>query len=179
MPADRQAVEAGPRYAGLATRVISFVIDAALIMAAALIVALAGAVLLFALHLPRKVDVVVIIIGGVVNVVWSLGYFVAFWSSTGQSPGARVMQIRVQTPTGERIKPRRALLRCLGMFLAALPLFAGYLPVLFDRDRRAFQDYLARTVVTVETDQLSLAAVRKARTAAASDGVRRRADTSS
>jgi uncharacterized RDD family membrane protein YckC len=46
--------------------------------------------------------------------------------------------------------------------LAALPLFAGYLMILFTRHRRGLQDILARTVV-VESPSLSLAAVRRAR----------------
>jgi uncharacterized RDD family membrane protein YckC len=54
--------------------------------------------------------------------------------------------------------------RCIGLLLAALPLFAGYLLILFDRRRRGFQDRLARTVV-VRTSQLSIAAAQQARTA--------------
>ena len=34
--------------------------------------------------------------------------------------------------------------------LAIIPLFAGFLPVLFDRRRRALPDYLAGTVVRAE-----------------------------
>ena len=41
----------------------------------------------------------------------------------------------------------RALVRLVGLVLAIVPLFAGFLPVLFDRRRRGLQDYLARTVV--------------------------------
>ena len=41
----------------------------------------------------------------------------------------------------------RALIRLGGLVLAIIPLFAGFLPVLFDERRRALQDLLARTVV--------------------------------
>jgi uncharacterized RDD family membrane protein YckC len=51
--------------------------------------------------------------------------------------------------------------RCIGLLLAALPLFAGFVPVLFDRRRRALQDYMARTVV-VDAPQLSAADIRRA-----------------
>ena len=64
-------------------------------------------------------------IGAVAYALWGMGYFVGFWSGTGQTPGSRVMQIRVVAVEGEPIKPRRALVRCIGLLLAALPLFAG------------------------------------------------------
>jgi uncharacterized RDD family membrane protein YckC len=37
--------------------------------------------------------------------------------------------------------------------LAAIPLFAGYLPILFSDRRRGFHDWLARTVVVFDTEQ--------------------------
>jgi uncharacterized RDD family membrane protein YckC len=63
---------------------------------------------------------------------------------------------------GERLKPRRAFVRCVGLVLAALPLFAGYLMILFNSRRRGLQDYLARTVV-IEAPQLSAAQVLRAK----------------
>ena len=38
-------------------------------------------------------------------------------------------------------------------WLAAIPLFAGYVPILFSDRRRGFQDWLARTVVVFDTEQ--------------------------
>ena len=83
-------------------------------------------------------------------------YFVAFWSTTGQTPGARVMQVRLVTAQRQRVKPVRALVRCAGMQLAAIPLFAGYLPILFRR--RGFPDWLAHTLV-VDAPEPSIAAL--------------------
>jgi hypothetical protein len=40
--------------------------------------------------------------------------------------------------------------RLIGLLLAIIPMFAGFLPVLFDRRRRALQDYLAGTVVVYD-----------------------------
>jgi len=57
------------------------------------------------------------------------------------------MRIRVQPASGGRMRPRRALLRFVGLTLAALPLFAGFLLILVDDRRRGLQDVLARTVV--------------------------------
>jgi hypothetical protein len=41
----------------------------------------------------------------------------------------------------------RSLVRLVGLALAIIPCFAGFLPVLVDERRRALQDFLARTVV--------------------------------
>jgi uncharacterized RDD family membrane protein YckC len=106
------------------------------------------------------VKTVLAVIGAVVAIVWSVGYFVVFWSATGQTPGARVMKIRVVTADGTRFKPSRALVRCVGVLLAALPLFAGFVPILFDERRRGFQDRFAGTLV-IEASQMSLAGQRQ------------------
>ena len=57
------------------------------------------------------------------------------------------MQIRVVSSAGDRVKPRWAVVRFVGVLLAALPLFAGFVPILFDARRRGFQDWLAHTAV--------------------------------
>jgi uncharacterized RDD family membrane protein YckC len=149
------------RYIGLVTRVISFVVDAALITLVATVVGTASALILAVLHLPQDVITVIGVIGGVISILWLVGYFVVFWSTTGQTPGARVMQIRVVTAAGGPIKPRRALLRCAGVLLAAIPLFAGFIPILYDRKRRGLQDRLAHTLV-VEAPAVSIAQTRRA-----------------
>jgi uncharacterized RDD family membrane protein YckC len=40
--------------------------------------------------------------------------------------------------------------RAVGTLIAIVPLFAGYLPVLFDQRRRGLPDLLAGTVVAYE-----------------------------
>ena len=45
------------------------------------------------------------------------------------------------------LSPRRSLLRFGALVLAALPLFAGFLPILVDDRRRGVHDMLAGTVV--------------------------------
>jgi uncharacterized RDD family membrane protein YckC len=153
--------DAGVRYVGLATRAVSFALDAAVIDLVAIIVGIGAALILSLLHLPGDVKTVLAVIGAVAAILWSIGYFVVFWSTTGQTPGARVMQIRVVTDDGTRLKPRRALVRCAGVLLAALPLFAGFIRILFDPRRRGFQDRLAGTLV-IEAPQTSYIAARRA-----------------
>ena len=118
---------------------------------------------------PSKVDAALAAVGAVVFIVWGAAYFVTFWSTTGQTPGARVMRFRVLAP-GEkagRIGPKRALLRLFAMILAAIPLLAGYFMVLFDDRRRGLHDRLARTVVVDAPDTETPVRRRRARSQAA------------
>ena len=74
-----------------------------------------------------------------------------FWSTTGQTPGSRLLRIKVvRAADGEVLRPRRSLVRFAGLILAAIPLLAGFLPILFDDRRRGLQDMLARSVVISE-----------------------------
>jgi uncharacterized RDD family membrane protein YckC len=135
-------------YQGLVTRGIAFAIDAAVINLVAVVVAAAAALIASALSLPDNVDKVVAACGAGVFVLWSAGYFVTFWSSTGETPGNRVMEIRVvRADDGRVLRPWRALLRLVGLTLAALPLFLGFLPILLNERRRGLQDVIGGSVV--------------------------------
>ena len=154
--------DAGLPYPGLATRGLSFALDAAVINVVAIIVGVGASLILSVLHLPGALKTILAAVGTAVYVLWLVGYFVVFWSTTGQTPGARVMQIKVQTPEGGSITPRRALIRCVGVILAALPLFLGFVPVLYDDRRRAFQDRFAGTLV-INAPAISMIETRRAR----------------
>jgi uncharacterized RDD family membrane protein YckC len=59
----------------------------------------------------------------------------------------RLLRLRVLGPSGRAPSLGRSLVRVLGLVLAIVPLFAGFVPVLFTERRRALPDYLAGTVV--------------------------------
>jgi uncharacterized RDD family membrane protein YckC len=153
LPAERPAGEAAAPivadyYAGLATRTLAFAVDAAVINAVAWFVALVVGLCLSLLDIPGKVETVLAAIGAGLILLWTVAYFTYFWSATGQTPGNRVMRIRVEDArSGEPIPGRRAVLRFFALVLAAIPLCAGILMMLVDRRRRALQDVLARTEV--------------------------------
>jgi uncharacterized RDD family membrane protein YckC len=135
-------------YAGIVTRAVAFVIDL-LILNGVLIGTSVVVGLVISAFSNVKVDPDV---GGVLaaGAVWSLAfaaYFITWWSLTGQTLGMRVLGIKVLTTKGDRLLPRRGLLRVIGMALAAIPLMAGYLPILVTDRRQGLPDFLARTVV--------------------------------
>jgi uncharacterized RDD family membrane protein YckC len=136
-----------PQYVGLVTRALAFGLDAALLNIVALLTAAVVGLFFSVVNLPDGLRTLVAAAGGALYVVWVAGFFVAFWSTTGQTPGNRALGIRVRDARGEALRPRRALLRFVGLSLAALPLFAGFVMILFDDRRRGLHDRLARTLV--------------------------------
>jgi uncharacterized RDD family membrane protein YckC len=135
-------------YAGLVTRTIAFALDAAIVEGVAALVGVTVGLGLSILNVPEQLDWVVGAVLAVLWVLWSLGYFVFFWSTTGQTPGNHVMAIRVvDVKRRGPLKPRRAALRFGGVCLAAIPLLAGFWMMLWDDRGRCLQDHLARTVV--------------------------------
>ena len=88
-------------YAGLVTRTIAYCLDIAVIN---LVAFLTGAAVALAASLvgglPDVVKKAGVVVGGVAYVLWVIGYFVTFWSTTGQTLGSRVMRIRVTDALG-------------------------------------------------------------------------------
>ena len=60
------------------------------------------------------------------------------------------MRIRVRGPGGAAPSFARSLLRVLGLALAIIPCFAGFIPAFFDGRRRALPDLIAGTTVEVD-----------------------------
>jgi uncharacterized RDD family membrane protein YckC len=133
-------------YAGIASRAVALGID---VLIADLIVLLGGALLALVGSLvgDPHLDTAGKLVAAAAWVVVVVSYFVVFWSSAGQTPGMRALGLRVTTASGATMGPGRALVRVVGLALAIMPLFAGFLPVLVDDRRRALQDFMAGTVV--------------------------------
>jgi uncharacterized RDD family membrane protein YckC len=140
--------QVGEQYAGLVTRTIAFAVDSAVVNGVALLVAIAVGLGVAVLHIPAQAEALIGAVGGVVWVLWSIGYFTFFWSSTGVTPGSRLMRIHVIAEHGGRpLRPLRAAARFGFLILAALPLGAGLLMMIWDERARCLQDRMTRTVV--------------------------------
>jgi uncharacterized RDD family membrane protein YckC len=138
-------------YAGIATRAVALAIDAAL---AQVIVFAGGAVFALIASLVGdniKFSTVQAFLAGLAWAVVVGSYFVLFWSTAGQTPGMRTMDLRVIDARGEHPGFLRSCVRVVGLALAIIPLGAGFVPVLVDDRRRALQDFLASTTVVYDT----------------------------
>jgi len=146
--------DAGQLYAGVATRAAAFTIDVAIAHVLFLTgAALLGLVASLVSELRPEWLVAVLLASGWTVVVG--GYFVLFWTAAGQTPGMRLMRLRVARSSGDPPRLGRALLRLIGLGLAIVPLFAGFLPVLFNERRRGLHDFFGDTVV-VHTERAPL-----------------------
>jgi uncharacterized RDD family membrane protein YckC len=133
-------------YAGVATRAVALAVDVVIVNVLVLLGAgLLGLVASLVDDLrPEWLAQALIAVG------WGLSvavYFVLFWSITGQTPGMRAMRLRVIRESGSPPSLARAFVRLIGLLIAIVPMFAGFIPVLFDDRRRGLPDYLAGTVV--------------------------------
>ncbi len=143
-----------PRYAGFVTRVIACLLDMAVLAGVVLLLAAAtqalGALLtLYGVLFSRPaqaagpVRIAIAIVGLVAIVV----YPIIFWVLAGQTPGKALMGLRVVRLDQKPMTIGRALARYGGYWLAALPLFLGFLWILLDRRRQGWHDKLAGTCV--------------------------------
>jgi uncharacterized RDD family membrane protein YckC len=142
----RRAITPGP-YAGIGSRALAFAADA--VVCAGLFVAVGGVAALAGW-----------MFGGLrpewlAGLLWTVGftalsacYFVLFWSTAGRTPGMHLLHIRVAVAGSPGpLSIGRSVVRLAGLAVAIIPLFAGFLPVLFDGRRRGIADMIAGTAV--------------------------------
>jgi uncharacterized RDD family membrane protein YckC len=165
----RGRLEENVPYVGLMTRMISWAVDFLLINLVAIIVGLGTELIVGIFPITKNLKPLFLAIAGGVYVLWTAGYFVAFWSATGQTPGARLMQVRLVSASGDKVKPVRAFVRWIGMNVSMAPLPWGFVPIPFKR--LGFPDWLAHTRV-IEVQQLSIADARRRQSRDARDGSR-------
>ena len=142
-------------YAGVATRALALAVDAllsqAIFVVGAALVGLAGS--LVGEIRPEWLVTTVVSLGWVLTEV---AYFAGFWAVTGQTPGMRLMHLRVVARDGAPPHFARAMVRLAGLFLSIVPLFAGFLPILVDDRRRGLADFLAGTFVVYTDVELAV-----------------------
>jgi uncharacterized RDD family membrane protein YckC len=143
-------------YAGLVSRTLAFTLDGVLVTAAILVT---GTTIGLAISLlvpgESHAHLGVALVGAVLGVWWLIMglYLTCFWVLAGQTPGMRVMRLQVSASEGGRMGPAQALVRLIGMVLAALPLMAGYALILLDDRRQGLHDKLARSFVLYAAEE--------------------------
>ena len=135
-----------PPYAGIATRALALAVDALLTIAIFMsVVGVASLVSSLVGELRPQWLVGVLLASGWFLV--AVAYFALFWSGAGQTPGMRLLRLRVHTAAGGGLSLWKSIVRLIGLVLAIVPVFAGFIPMLFDERRRGLADYLPGTVV--------------------------------
>jgi uncharacterized RDD family membrane protein YckC len=136
-----------PAQAGIVSRGLAAALDG-LIVYGALAVASAALALFFnAIFGENDVPTAAILAGAGAWILISGAYLLVFWGLVGQTPGMRLVGLRLRTESGQLPTGHQTRVRLLWLLLSALPLGAGLLAILFDDRRRGWHDRRAGTEV--------------------------------
>ena len=84
--------------------------------------------------------------------IWEFLYFSYQWAVSGKTLGMAIFGIQVVTAEGRSIGVRTAVLRTVGLGLTLLTLGIGFLGIVYQRERRALDDFVAGTAVVYDWD---------------------------
>lgn len=146
--------EAVPQPAGFWRRFFSFVLDLAIVNLIYLLFLLIGMVAvqmgLSRAELDRPSEDLVLSLASPLLILWLVlffVYFTLFGYLGGQTPAKMLFGIQVRSTTQDPLTWGQAIRRTIGYFLSSLFFGAGFLLMLFNRDRRALHDFIAGTCV--------------------------------
>lgn len=75
-------------------------------------------------------------------------YFPYFWQKSGQTPGMRLMQIKVvRDADGGPLGWGPAILRWIGYYISGLVFYIGFIWIFIDKRKRGWHDLIGGTVV--------------------------------
>jgi uncharacterized RDD family membrane protein YckC len=146
------------RYAGFFSRAAAYVLDRGIVLGISFLITMAIDYLLSLFHLDQWLETLsegaalsaglaILLSVVVINLLITAGYNVGFWVISGQTPGKRVLGVRVLRSDGTRVRLGNALRRQIGYWISAI-LYLGFFWILFDNRRQGFHDKIAGTIVT-------------------------------
>jgi uncharacterized RDD family membrane protein YckC len=75
-------------------------------------------------------------------------YVIGFWTAwNGQTPGKKVMGLRIVKADGSAFGVVPGIIRYVGYFISGIALLLGFLWILFDKDKQGWHDKIAGTYV--------------------------------
>jgi uncharacterized RDD family membrane protein YckC len=89
----------------------------------------------------------------IVLTAWEFLYFAYQWAVSGKTLGMAILGLQVVTSQGGPISGRQAVMRTIGLAITLfLTLGIGFLGIVYQRDRRALDDFIAGTAVVYDWD---------------------------
>jgi uncharacterized RDD family membrane protein YckC len=150
-PLPRRARPFQGRPAGIVSRLVAAVLDAAVVGALLLLLYAGIAAIRFAINpLDFTLPPTSILLSLTTVLIVLVLYLAAAWSVTGRTYGCHVMGLRVVTANLTRLKPLRSLARAV--FCAFVPL--GLLWCAVSRENLSLQDIVLRTSVIYDWQTL-------------------------
>lgn len=151
-PAPELTVGRQGHYAGAVSRLVAFAADGG---ASWLLYTLGVALLNAAVKLAsghsftltnHRIAALIVLVG------WEFIYFAYQWAVSGKTLGMAIFGIQIVTTQGAPITPRQAVLRTFGLGLTVVTLGIGFLGIVYQRERRALNDFVAGTAVVYSWD---------------------------
>ncbi len=132
----------GIEFGGPGARLVGYIVDT-LIVAAAVF----ALIIVFGL-----LATIVPILGGlgllVGVIIVPLAYFPYFWSKSGQTPGMKMMNIKVVSDKdGGPLTMGQSILRLIGYWVSSFVFYLGFIWIFIDKRQRGWFDLIAGTVV--------------------------------
>jgi len=124
--------DVGGETAGFGVRFVAYIIDVIILIIPQMIIRLLLGVAL----------------GSLFGLAIGVAYAVYFWTSSGATPGKMAMGLKVvSAETGGLVDMSAAILRYVGYFVSGIPLGLGFFWVLWDPEKQAWHDKIAKTRV--------------------------------
>jgi uncharacterized RDD family membrane protein YckC len=131
----------GVEFATPGARLVGYLVDGLIQFGLGLALVLVGTV---GLALLPIIGILIYIVGGIALFL----YFPYFWQRSGQTPGMRLMQIKVvRDADGGPVTWGPAILRLIGFWISGIVFYIGYIWVFIDKRKRGWFDLIASTVV--------------------------------
>ena len=146
------------RYAGFFSRGAAYLLDRAICFGIAFLIALVIDYFLRLFGIDQRLETLsqdapltaffAILLSAVgLNLLVTISYNIGFWMMSGQTPGKRVLGVRVMRSDGTRVRLGNAIRRQIGYWISGI-FYLGFLWILFDNKRQGFHDKIAGTIVT-------------------------------
>jgi uncharacterized RDD family membrane protein YckC len=131
----------GIDFASPGSRLVAYIVDNLLILAVCFVITIVGFVI--GAFLPLIWVVATIAIIGV-----ALGYFPWYWSHGGQTPGMKMLRIKVvRDADGGPVTVGAAILRLIGFWVSQVVFYIGFIWIFIDKRKRGWQDLIGGTIV--------------------------------
>ena len=140
----------GVFYAGNGARFIAYLVDAFIMGAiiTVIVVALTGIGVAAASNDSAGLAGASVLLAVLAVLLVYLLYMPWFWGHGGQTPGMKVLRVRVvRERDGGPVTMGQAYLRLLGFWISSAVFYLGFIWILFDGRRQGWHDKIAGTVV--------------------------------
>ena len=132
----------GIEFGGPGARLVGYIVDVLIAGAAVLVLVVVFGILAVIIPFLGVIGLLLSVI------VVPLAYFPYFWAKSGQTPGMKMMHIKVvRDSDGGPITSGQAILRLIGYWVSGFVFYLGYIWIFVDKRQRGWFDLIAGTIV--------------------------------